>query len=153
MVLWAYLKRQWKLLLLLVGIAAVFAAVFSLYDLPVEAVGYGAALCVVLGIILFLLGFRRFYTRHRELQRLLDRAEEPVLPLPPAGDLLEADYQALLTAVASHRTKLLARERDKLEDMTDYYTLWATKSKPPWPQPAFCCRRTPRPGSRWRRNS
>ena len=75
MVLWAYLKRQWKLLLLLVGIAAVFAAVFSLYDLPVEAVGYGAALCVVLGIILFLLGFRRFYTRHRELQRLLDRAE------------------------------------------------------------------------------
>ena len=131
MVLWAYLKRQWKLLLLLVGIAAVFAAVFSLYDLPVEAVGYGAALCVVLGIILFLLGFRRFYTRHRELQRLLDRAEEPVLPLPPAGDLLEADYQALLTAVASHRAKLLARERDKLEDMTDYYTLWAHQIKTP----------------------
>ena len=30
MVFLAYLKRQWKLLLLLIGIAAVFAAVFSL---------------------------------------------------------------------------------------------------------------------------
>ena len=145
MVLWAYLKRQWKLLLLLVGIAAVFAAVFSLYDLPVEAVGYGAALCVVLGIILFLLGFRRFYTRHRELQRLLDRAEEPVLPLPPAGDLLEADYQALLTAVASHRAKLLARERDKLEDMTDYYTLWAHQIKTPMAAASLLLQEDPPP--------
>ena len=34
MVLLAYLKRQWKLLLLLLGIVGVFAAVFSLYDLP-----------------------------------------------------------------------------------------------------------------------
>lgn len=37
----AYLKRQWKLLLLLAGAVAVFAAVFALYSLPVEAV----ALC------------------------------------------------------------------------------------------------------------
>ena len=131
MELWAYLKRQWKLLLLLIGIAAVFAAVFSLYDLPAEAVGYAALLCLVLGAVLFVPGFRRFRSRHRELRRLLDRAEEPVLPLPPASDLLEEDYQALLTAVATHRTRLLARSRDKLEDMTDYYTLWAHQIKTP----------------------
>ena len=131
MELLAYLKRQWKLLLLLAGMAAVFAAVFSLYDLPVEAVGYGAALCLVLGAVLFTVGFWRFRSRHRELRRLLDRAEEPVLPLPPASDLLEEDYQALLTAVATHRTRLLARSRDKLEDMTDYYTLWAHQIKTP----------------------
>jgi signal transduction histidine kinase len=131
MELWAYLKRQRKLLVLLAGIAAVFAVVFSLYDLPVEAVGYAALLCLVLGAILFCLGFRRFCARHRELRRLLDRAEEPALPLPPPGDLLEEDYQALLTAVASHRTRLLARERHRLEDMTDYYTLWAHQIKTP----------------------
>ena len=88
MELWAYLKRQWKLLVLLIGVTAVFAAVFSLYDLPAEAVGYAALLCLVLGGVLFILGFRRFRARHRELRRLLDRAEEPVLPLPPAGGLL-----------------------------------------------------------------
>ena len=131
MELLAYLRRQWKLLVLLAGIAAVFAAVFSLYDLPVEAVGYAALLSLVLGGVLFILGFRRFCARHRELRRLLDRAEEPVLPLPPADSLLEEDYQALLTAVAAHRTRLLARERDRLEDMTDYYTLWAHQIKTP----------------------
>lgn len=131
MELLAYLRRQWKLLLLLAGIAAVFAAVFSLYDLPVEAVGYAALLSLVLGAVLFILGFRRFRARHRELRRLLDRAEEPVLPLPPADGLLEEDYQALLAAVAAHRTRILARERDKLEDMTDYYTLWAHQIKTP----------------------
>ena len=131
MELLAYLRRQWKLLVLLAGIAAVFAAVFSLYDLPVEAVGYAALLCLVLGAILFALGFRRFRARHRELRRLLERAEEPELPLPPADSLLEEDYQSLLTAVAAHRTRLLARERDKLEDMTDYYTLWAHQIKTP----------------------
>ena len=131
MVLAAYLKRQWKLLLLLAGIAAVFAAVLSLYDLPVEAVGYAALLCLVLGTVLFLPGFCRFRARHQTLRRLLAQAEEPVLPLPPAADLLEEDYQALLTAVAAHRTRLLSRERDKLEDMTDYYTLWAHQIKTP----------------------
>lgn len=131
MILLAYLRRQWKLLVLLLGIAAVFTAVFSLYDLPVEAVGYAALLCLVLGAVLFVLGFRRFRSRHRDLRRLLDRAEEPVLSLPPADGLLEEDYQALLAAVAAHRTKLLARERDKLEDMTDYYTLWAHQIKTP----------------------
>ena len=131
MELLAYLRRQWKLLLLLLGIAAVFAAVFSLYDLPVEAVGYAALLCLILGAVLFALGFWRFRSRHRELRRLLDQAEEPVLPLPPAEGLLEEDYQALLTAVAAHRTRLLAWERDKLEDMTDYYTLWAHQIKTP----------------------
>ena len=131
MVLAAYLKRQRKLLLLLAGIAAVFAAVLSLYDLPVEAVGYAALLCLVLGTVLFLPGFCRFRARHQTLRRLLSQAEEPVLPLPPAADLLEEDYQALLTAVAAHRTRLLSRERDKLEDMTDYYTLWAHQIKTP----------------------
>ena len=148
MVFLAYLKRQWKLLLLLIGIAAVFAAVFSLYDLPVEAVGYGAALCLVLGAVLFALGYWRFRSRHRELRRRLDRAEEPVLPLPPAGDLLEADYQALLTAVAAHRTRLLARERDKLEDMTDYYTLWAHQIKTPMAAAGLLLQEDPPPRER-----
>ena len=45
----AYLKRQWKLLLLLAGAVAVFAAVFALYSLPVEAVAYAGLLCLMLG--------------------------------------------------------------------------------------------------------
>ena len=69
MVLISYLKRQWKLLLLLCGAAAVFAAVFALYDLPVEAVAYAALLCLALGAVLFGLGYSAFLRRQPELDR------------------------------------------------------------------------------------
>ena len=93
MELLAYLKRQRLLLVLLAGIAAVFAAVFSLYDLPLEAVGYGALLCLVLGAVLFILGFRRFRSRHRELRQLLDETgvtylSNTFVPLERNGDTI-----------------------------------------------------------------
>ena len=79
----AYLKRQWKLLLLLAGAVAVFAAVFALYSLPVEAVAYAGLLCLMLGLVLFALGYSAFLRRHRELEGLLRKVPESVLPLPP----------------------------------------------------------------------
>lgn len=63
----AYLKRQYKLLLLLAGAICIFAAVFALYDLPLEAVLYAGALCLALGLVLFAVGYSRFLRRHREL--------------------------------------------------------------------------------------
>ena len=74
----AYLKRQYKLLLLLAGAVCIFAAVFALYDLPLEAVLYAGALCLALGLVLFAVGYSRFLRRHRELQRLLRQAGEKV---------------------------------------------------------------------------
>ncbi|MEI3348231.1 MAG: hypothetical protein V8R55_07510 [Dysosmobacter sp.] len=68
------------MVLLLIGITAVFAAVFSLYDLPLEAIGYAAALCLALGAGVFLLGFWRFRSRHGELRA--DKRTEPLMPLP-----------------------------------------------------------------------
>lgn len=67
----AYLLRQKKLLLLLIGSLAIFAAVFSLYDLPLEPIFYAAVLCLVLGAALFAVSFALFLHRHRELERLL----------------------------------------------------------------------------------
>lgn len=126
-----YLKRQGKLLVLLAGSAAVFAAVFSLYDLPVEAVAYAAVLCLALGGLLFGVGYALFARRHRELAALLYRAEEPVIPLPEPRDLLEEDYQALLRAVCTHRARLAAEKEARLRDMTDYYSMWAHQIKTP----------------------
>ena len=74
--LWSYMKRQYKALLLLCGTVGIFAAVFSLYDLPAEAVAYAGALCLVFGLVLFAVGYGRFLTRHQELRRLLRRAGE-----------------------------------------------------------------------------
>lgn len=127
----AYFRRQQKLLLLLTGGICIFGLVFSLYDLPAEAVIYAGALCLVLGLVLFAVGYTRFLRRHRELRHLLEQAGEQVLPLPPASGLLEEDYQELLKTVCASRNRLAAENRNRLQDMTDYYTLWAHQIKTP----------------------
>ena len=127
----AYLKRQYKLLLLLVGAVCVFAAVFALYDLPLEAVAYAGVLCLALGLVLFAVGYSRFLRRHRELRQLLRQAGEKALPLPLARGLLEEDYQALLRAVCQDRARLAAENENRLRELTDYYSLWAHQIKTP----------------------
>ena len=127
----AYLKRQAKLLLLVIFGVGVFAIVFSLYDLPVEALVYAGVLCVAFGILLFVVGYVHFCRRHRELQHLLSRAGETVLPLPPARGLLEADYQALLQHVCADRARLMAENENRIRDLTEYYSLWAHQIKTP----------------------
>lgn len=129
-ILGAYLARHWKLLLLVTGCAGICALVFYLYNLPVEAVGYAASLCLVLGLVLFAVGYCQFLHRHRELERLL-QAKEKVLLLPPPRGLLEKDYQALLQALSSSLSVLSLENRNRLQDMTDYYTLWAHQIKTP----------------------
>ena len=127
----AYLRRQYKLLLLLLGFFAVLAAVFFLYDLPPEALAYAATLCLVLGLALFAVGYGRFLSRHRELGLLLRRVREKALPLPPPRGLLEEDYQALVRALCADRAQLSAESENRLRDMTDYYTFWAHQIKTP----------------------
>jgi len=144
-VLGAYLRRHWKLLVLLTGSLGICAAVFFLYGLPLEPVGYAFILCLALGLALFFIGYRRFRRRHRELKRLLAQARETVLPLPPPKGLLEEDYQALLQAVASDRSALALEGRNRLQDMTDYYTLWAHQIKTPIAAMRLLLQEEPRP--------
>ena len=130
-VLGAYLSRHWKLLLLLAGSLGICSAVFYLYGLPLESVGYAFVLCFALGLALFAAGYVQFLRRHREMERLLVQVRETVLPLPPPKGLLEEDYQALCQALASERAALALEDRNRLQDMTDYYTLWAHQIKTP----------------------
>ncbi|MCI8811816.1 MAG: HAMP domain-containing histidine kinase [Oscillibacter sp.] len=127
----AYLRRQYKLLLLLLGFFVIFAAVFSLYDLPSESVAYAGVLCLALGLALFAVGYSRFLARHRELRLLLRQAREKVLPLPPPMGLLEEDYQSLVQALCQNRARLAMENENRLRDMTDYYTFWAHQIKTP----------------------
>lgn len=127
----SYLKRQYKLILMLSLFAVVFAAVFSLYDFPAEAVAYAAVLCLVLGLVLFAAGYCRYVRRHRELTRLLQNVQEAAFQLPPPSGALEADYQALLRAVCADRAGIAAAGESARQEMLDYYTLWAHQIKTP----------------------
>lgn len=106
----AYLKRQYKLLLLLAGAVCIFAAVFALYDLPLEAVLYAGALCLALGLVLFAVGYSRFLRRHRELQRLLRQAGENESRLRELTDYYSLWVHQIKTPIAA--MDLLLQEDD-----------------------------------------
>lgn len=111
--------------------SAVFAVVFALYDLPLEAITYGAVLCVSIAVVLFAVGFGRFAQRHRELQRLMKNVKEVSFSLPAPNGLLEEDYQTLVMKICADRADIIAECEGQRRELMDYYTLWAHQIKTP----------------------
>ena len=126
-----YLRSKRMVLAAFLLFSALFAVSFWLYHLPVKAVWYPAAVCLILGLGLLVLDFRAVRARHETLQILLRQL--PVLPqeLPAAPEIAEADYAALTAAMCSQQSRLLTQMNGRYQDMIDYYTLWAHQIKTP----------------------
>ena len=111
--------------------AVIFIVSFALYPLPLAAVRYPSALCVILGLAVLLLDFRRVKARHETLRLIL--CQLPTLPetLPAAHTVPEEDYRALVQALCAQQQALETRMNAQYQDMLDYYTLWAHQIKTP----------------------
>ena len=111
--------------------AVIFIASFALYHLPLAAVWYPSALCVILGLAVLLLDFRRVKARHETLRLIL--CQLPTLPdtLPAAHSIPEEAYRALVQALCAQQQALETRMNAQYQDMLDYYTLWAHQIKTP----------------------
>ncbi|HPD88871.1 MAG TPA: sensor histidine kinase [Oscillospiraceae bacterium] len=126
-----YLKRHYKIILMIGLFILVFALVFSLYDLPVEAVWYATLLCAVIGAVLFAVGYGGYLKRHRELVFLQKRVTLSLEELPSPKGALEADYQELLCILYKETLRLGTNAETERRDMMDYYTMWAHQIKTP----------------------
>ncbi len=126
-----YLHSRRAFFLLQLVFFALFCLVFFLYDLPAEPVCYAASLCLTVGIAVVCRDAYCYNRRRRVLQTLLACVESTALALPEPGDALEADYQALLQAICTHRAALAAENSNRYRDLTDYFTLWAHQVKTP----------------------
>ena len=123
-------ERIWALALLAVC-GGIFAVVLYLYRMPVEAVGYAAALC---GAVLLLCAVARFLWWRRRIVRLEEMEGHASLvldQLPEPGGLEAETYQKLLRELDEVRRQVSsaadARERETL----DYYTMWVHQIKTP----------------------
>ncbi len=131
MILKAYLKKRLKLLALLCAFASIFALVLWASALPAGAVGYAALLCAALGLLAAALDFSAFCRAHRALSAMKGRVRVSLDGLPQAGDLIEADWRALLQEVHQGRLQAQERERSLRQEAAGYYALWAHQIKTP----------------------
>lgn len=127
----SYIKSRMKTVLLLAAFALTFAVVFSLYDLPLEAVGYAALLCAVFGALYAIFGSYRYYRQHCRLEELQNRITLSIDDLPVPKDLPEKDYQNLIEKLFQDKVKFAENASREEMDMVDYYTLWAHQIKTP----------------------
>jgi len=127
----SYLKRHTALILALLLAIGIFATVFSLYDLPGEAVAYAGAITLAVFLVLGAIRFHSFYRRHRALIDLRRRIEIELTGLPRPSSILETDYQQLLEALFESKRALAFALAEKQARTEEYYTLWAHQVKTP----------------------
>lgn len=127
----SYLGRHKFTFLLFALFTAIFASVFSLYALALEAVLYAAALCLVLGLILMFLRFPRFCRLHRELNIIQNSISLMTNQLPPPSDIIEKDYQELVLSLNRLYSEKITTEQMAKNDLADYYTTWVHQIKTP----------------------
>lgn len=127
----AYIKRHFLGIFLYLIFGGIFASVFFLYHLPVEAVAYAMALCFVTGIMIGGMDALRFRNRVRGLMDQHKAVKNGVEYLPQPLDLQEAVYQQLLSDVQEERKNQVAELMKEKTDITDYFTLWAHQIKTP----------------------
>ncbi len=127
----AYLKEHARLIIALALAVAVFAASFALYDLPLSAVTYPAALCLVLTLVFIMVDFVRAKRRHAEFMSLTEITAAEEKMLPPAQSIDDADYRRIIALLADSRGEISRSSLRRWSDTVDYYTVWVHQVKTP----------------------
>ena len=128
---YAYYRYRRGYIGLLLAFLLIFSAVFSLYDLPTEAVLYAGLLCLCLGLLIAVLDYHNFAKKHKQLCELSKSIILSVDGLVQASNLIEQDYQNLIRAVHEEKIKLVSHMDLRFSARMDYYTTWVHQIKTP----------------------
>ena len=126
-----YLRRHLGGIGILLACCGIFVLVFSLYDLPAEAVLYGGVLSAVLYLFWFLVRFRKYYQKCRTLRQMQQEIVITTRHLPPPEDASEQAYQELVELLYQKQQELTQEWRVRYSDMMEYYTAWTHQMKTP----------------------
>lgn len=113
---------------------AVFAGVFALYGIGLEAVWYPLLISALFGAVMLAAGYARSRKRRRSMEQVL--SSETLFPdvtdiLPGAGSLAEEDYQALIGKMENAYRAKKGEWDAARRDMADYYATWVHQIKAP----------------------
>lgn len=129
--MWEYLKCRRFYVLLLLVLDGLFALMLWLSQADRTLPGYMLLLCTLLELAAGAVDLRHFVQRHRDIQAQLSRIFAAADGLPDPDSLIEADYQELVRAVWTDNARARSDADLKMQDMLDYYTLWAHQIKTP----------------------
>ncbi len=126
-----YIKSRLGSLLAWTIISVIFIMIFTLYELPVEAAGYGAAVSGFFGLLIMTVDFIRFRKKRKRLRELENEIIFTIENLPIPSNGVEEGYTELIKILFEEKKRLKDETDKNYADMTEYYTLWAHQIKTP----------------------
>lgn len=126
-----YIRFHKKTLLLFLLSASIFAVVFFLSRIPLDAVLYAALLALIAGAIIATCDFYHYVRHYRELEKLAESIDAQIDFLPEPRNRIDEVYTDMIKEL--HREKRVSEARSHVEkkEMIDYFTLWAHQIKTP----------------------
>ncbi len=128
---WGYLKARWGTAALAVLLCGLFLLLGWAGGLETELLWYSLLLWAAVCAAGLAWGFARYRGRHRALEEAKTRLLLTPDCLPPAGDLLEEDYQSLLDLALADRALLRTQADRQGRELEETFGLWAHQIKNP----------------------
>lgn len=127
----SYLKDYLRVASTYIIFSIVFLIVFYLYNVPLEPVVYACALCLAIGGVDFTVDILRYKKKYDTLRNLEKSIMYSVENLPDGVGAIEEEYKELVNILFEEKARVLAKTDNDLNEMIDYYTMWAHQIKTP----------------------
>lgn len=127
----SFLKEKRGDICLYIGFIGVFYVIFSLSNLPVDAVNYAFFLSAIWLLGYGIFKFHQYYKNCVVVIEAKQRLEEVTENLPDTRSYIELEYQTIIQNMYEKMSDLQSAERIKRQEMKDYYSMWAHQIKTP----------------------
>ena len=126
-----YFKRHRLGFFLYLVFMLIFAIIFFLYKLPVEAVGYAAVLCIVFDMIVIWISGWKYRKKTEELSWQIESVKKGAERFPKPEDDQELIYQEILKNSRMQWQQEVIDLKKEKKDVIEYFTLWTHQIKTP----------------------
>lgn len=117
--------------LFLVLAISIFALVFSMYDIKLEAILYASMLCLTAGLLFEGVHLISYLRRHTEQQKRLQGLPISYTELLPPRTLAEQDLQEMVQKLGEQYTAVTTDWQRQQKESLDYYSAWIHQIKTP----------------------
>lgn len=127
----SYLNYRKKVILVFLIFAVIFSVSFALYHLPLGAVLYPLALCLLVALIFVIRDFNNIRKTHKDLEKIKKLTVYGMEFLPEAKNEIEKDYGDVANILFEENKQIRLKMEERYNEMIDYYTMWAHQIKTP----------------------
>lgn len=127
----SYLNYRKKVILVFLIFAVIFSVSFALYHLPLGAVLYPLALCLLVALIFVIRDFNSIRKTHKDLEKIKKLTVYGMEFLPEAKNEIEKDYGDVANILFEENKQIRLKMEERYNEMIDYYTMWAHQIKTP----------------------